>query len=439
MAQPKSQVTVRSRYAEPAHPESLPGSQTDDIPKIRFRHPAYADSENILISLAALDGGGVHYATAHLACAVLADFRYEGFFSLSSTGTAIEFGPDEILTEQNYYFHVPQVQKYDVVADFASCIFPHGRMPPTWSSEGLKIPKAIGLPRETTCNSIVLTRDVSCRVTNSTLGTEGAHLLPKSEELWYTKNSMFQYSAWEERGTTDDPRNAILLRLDAHTIFDAKRFMIVPKKGRWVTHVLYGAAQDELARSFHNVHMQPLTDIAVEYIFARFAYTIHALSTFTLSGGKRALLILKAGETSRHRVEVTGLQYKTQLALRSRVASRTPSPSKRRRDDTPAADADTSNFDGMDDGDHEFRGRPRRRLSYETTCSPSLCHEFCTSMSSSIPTLTRGPSDSGSELAETVKKPLPSDSALPLSKASHDECVGVAEAMHSMCKSEAYD
>ncbi|QLI73235.1 uncharacterized protein G6M90_00g093950 [Metarhizium brunneum] len=396
MAQAKSRVMVRSRYGKPTHPEALPGSQTDDIPKIRFRHPAYADSENILISLAALDGGGVHYATAHIACAVLADFRYDGYFSLSSTGTAIEFGPDEILTEQNYYFHVPQLARYDVVADFASCIFPHGRMTPSWLSDDLKIHNATGLPRETTCDSIVLARDVSCRVTNSTLGTEGAHLLPKSEELWYTKNSMFQYSAWEERGTTDDPRNAILLRSDAHTIFDAKQFIIVPKKGKWVTHVLYGAAQDELARSFHNVHIQPLTDIAVEYIFARFVYTVHALSTFTLSGGKRALLVLKSGETSRSSVEVTGLQYKTQLAPRSRVGSRTPSPSKRQCDDPPTVDVDTSNCDGIDASDD---------------------------------------GDSGSDLADTDMKPLPRDSALPLSKASHDECVGVTEAMHSMLES----
>ena len=431
MAQAKSQVTVRCRYGKPTHPEALPGRPTDNVPKIRFRHPAYADSENILISLPALDGGGVHYATAHLACAVLADFRYDGFFSLSATGTAIEFGPDEILTEQNYYFHVPQLARYEVVADFASCVFPHGRMPPTWFSEDLRISKATDPPRETTCNGIVLARDVSCRVTNSTLGTEGAHLLPKSEELWHTKNSMFQYSAWEERGTTDDPRNAILLRSDAHTLFDAKRFMIVPKKGKWVTHVLYGAAQDELARSFHNVHVQPLTDIAVEYIFARFMYTIHALGTFTNSGGKRALLVLRSGETSRHRLEMTGLEYKTQLGPRSRVGSRTPSPSKRRRDD--AADADTLNFGGMDASEEEFRGRPRRRLSYETSSAPSLCHEFC----SSIPTPISNPSDSVSDLADTVIQSLPRDSALPLSKTSHDECVGVAEAMHSMLESRS--
>lgn len=366
---------------------------------------------------------------------MLADFRWDGFFSLTSTGTAIDCGPDEILTEPNYYFHVPQAEKYEVVADFASCIFPHGNMPPMWLSDDLKIPKAIGLPRETSCNSIVLSRDVSCRVTNCTLGTEGAHLLPKSEELWYTKNSMFQYSAWEERGTTDDPRNAVLLRSDVHTLFDAKRFLIVPKKSKWVTHVLYGAAQDELARSFHDVQVQPLAGVSVEFMFARFVYTIHALSTFTLSGGKRALLVLKPGQTSRERIEVTGLQYKTQLAPRSRVGSRTPSPTKRRRDDTPADGADPSDPDREDDG--EFRGRRlRRRLSYETTSPSSLgCNKRAASISSSISTFTHDLSDSNIETAdisETTASPLPTDIQQPPVKSSHNESVAGGETVSSV-------
>lgn len=421
MAQERRKVMVRSRYGEPAHPGILPGSQiqTDDKAKIRFRHPAYSDAENILISFAALDDGGVHHATAHEACAVLADFRWDGFFSLTPTGTAIECGPDDILTEPNYYFQVPHDHRYGVVANFDSSDFPHGRMPPRWLSEVLKIRKALGLPRETSSNNIVLARDVSCRITQCTLGTEGAHLLPKSEELWYSRNSMFQYSAWEERGTTDDPRNTLLLRSDIHTVFDTKRFCIVPKNGQWVTHVLYGSVQDELARRFHNVPLQVLRDIAVEFIFARFVYTIHALSPFTLSGGKRALLVIKPGLTSRERVEVTGLQYKTQLAPQSRVGSRTPSPSKRRRNDTAAEDSC-----GDDD---EQRGRRRRRLSYETTSPSSLAyHERDSSNSSVASTLTDIPSDSGNEPANGTEPTMRSQwkhDQLPLCKYSHDTSI----------------
>ncbi|KAM3508030.1 hypothetical protein MY11210_006878 [Beauveria gryllotalpidicola] len=376
MAHVKKQPTIRSRYARPAHPETPLTPEGEESRKIRLRHPGYADSDNILISLVALDDGGLHHETARVACAVLADFRWNGYLSLTTAGNPIEESLDDILTEDNYYFHVPNLPKYDVVANFGSCIFPHGRLPPSWLSPLLRLPNAIDQPRETSCNNVGLTRDVSCRVTNATLGTEGAHLLPKSEELWYTKNSMFQYSAFEEKGTPDDPRNAILLRSDAHTLFDAKRFLIVPKKDKWVTHALYGKPQDELARSFHNIHLQPLTDVSVEFLFARFVWTIHALSTFTLSGGKRALLVLKAGETQRQRIEVTGMQYKTELTARSRTSSRTPSPNKRRRDDTSVEDAMPQDFDD------EERGRPRkRRMSSDTASTVSLDeYEQCASV-----------------------------------------------------------
>ncbi|GAB0134905.1 hypothetical protein EsDP_00003258 [Epichloe bromicola] len=315
---------------------------------------------------------------------------------------AIDCGLDEILTEPNYYFHVPQREKYDVIADFSSCTFPHGNLPPVWLSDEVKIPKAEGLPRETSCNSIVLARDVSCRVINSTLGTQGAHLLPKSEELWYTNNYMLQYSAWEERGTPDDPRNAILLRSDIHTLFDAKRFFLVPKEGKWVTHVLYGTAQDELARNFHNVHVQPLRDVSVEFLFARFMYTIHALSGFAHGGGKRSLLVIRSDQTMRERVEVTGSQYKTQLAPRLRAGSRNSSPSKRRRDDAPADSADAADVSDPDSvDDDEVRGRPRRRLSYETTSPSSLgSPKRVASISSSIFTFTNASSDLDHEPAD---------------------------------------
>ncbi|KAM3450335.1 hypothetical protein MY3296_006223 [Beauveria thailandica] len=101
----------------------------------------------------------------------------------------------------------------------------------------------------------------------------------------------------------------------------------------------YGELQDELARAFHSIHLQPPTDVSAEFLFARFVSIIYALSTFTLLGGKRALLVLKAGETQRQGIEVTGMQYKTELTARSRTSSRTLSPTNRRRDNKSVEDA----------------------------------------------------------------------------------------------------
>ncbi|KAG6007883.1 hypothetical protein E4U54_008775, partial [Claviceps lovelessii] len=106
----------------------------------------------------------------------------------------------------------------------------------------------------------------------------------------------------------------ILLRSDVHATFDARQFLIVPKNGKWVTHVLYGEVQDELARCFHNVHAQPLTDIAVELIFARFL------------------------------VEVDGSQH-GRFAAQSGFNSGTASSSKRRRDESFVGERDISESD----------------------------------------------------------------------------------------------
>ncbi|KAG5981774.1 hypothetical protein E4U55_002576 [Claviceps digitariae] len=162
----------------------------------------------------------------------------------------------------------------------------------------------------------------------------------------------------------------ILLRPDVHAAFDAKRFIIVPKKGKWVIHVL--EAQDkELIASFHNVHMQPLIDIAVEFIFARFLYAIFSKNVLPGSGrSKHKLLVIKAGEDTQTRVELTGIEYNAQLAPRSVTNSMTSSPRKRPRHHGSVGDRDMFESESDDDSDNsEFGGCPRRRLSIETISS----------------------------------------------------------------------
>lgn len=63
------------------------------------------------MSLAVLDDGGVYYATVIEVCAILADFHYDGLFSLMSTDTRIDCYLEVILTEPNYYFHIPDLKR----------------------------------------------------------------------------------------------------------------------------------------------------------------------------------------------------------------------------------------------------------------------------------------------------------------------------------------
>jgi hypothetical protein len=69
-----------------------------------FLHPGYDDGHNILLILPALDSSGIHHETARIACAILADSRWDGFLSYEKDGPRLEQGPDSILPCRRYYF-----------------------------------------------------------------------------------------------------------------------------------------------------------------------------------------------------------------------------------------------------------------------------------------------------------------------------------------------
>jgi hypothetical protein len=80
--------------------------------RICFRHPAYPDSSNVLLSLHAWDqaAGGIHYGLAHTACAIIANNRFDGYLSTARDGSSrIETEWDTCLPSHShgYYFHVP--------------------------------------------------------------------------------------------------------------------------------------------------------------------------------------------------------------------------------------------------------------------------------------------------------------------------------------------
>jgi hypothetical protein len=56
--------------------------------------------------------------------------------------------------------------------------------------------------------------------------------------------------------------------------------------------VVHGNARSEIVRLYHDVPLQPLTEIAIEFLFARFAWTIiRSASNFLGGGVPRALRV----------------------------------------------------------------------------------------------------------------------------------------------------
>ncbi|KAH6631939.1 hypothetical protein F5144DRAFT_612484 [Chaetomium tenue] len=403
---------IRRRYGKPSHFNSVNApSNAVHVENVLFRHPGYPDTHNILFSLSALDGpGGVHHETARIACALLANSRWDGFLSTTRDGPATLEGPEDALTQPSYYFRLPDSvdERYPIVPDFASFRFPHDNLPPSWLHPSLVIPKATThQPREGGFANIALARDISCRLTNHSLGTESAHLIPQTEFSWFADNAMFRYALWGDCVTTDDPRNAVLLRSDIQTLFNAQRFVLVPKKGAWVSHVLYGSPNDEMATLYHNVELQPLKEVAVEFLLARFAWAVvtnllqdpillgfsfgeaigcrrpapsaatapgrflgHSVTavfarcTFILPGPLvRNLLVMRTQTLTQTVREMSGDRYLAEFGPRSTSGLRSRSKSPRKRIRNSSALGDDDQVEGSEDEawEEESRGRPLKR------------------------------------------------------------------------------
>jgi hypothetical protein len=233
------------------------------------------------------------------------------------------------------------------------------------------MPAGRALPRQGNLTDALLARDVSCRLTATIVGTEHAHLVPRTEGEWFRQNTMFQYGVAPrpEMEPIDVPRNALLLRFDIHTVIDQRRFAITLKPlpaatdGRatygLAVHVFSPGLSEQFLKLYHRVAIQPLHGVAPEYLFARFAWTVFAYSAqFLQQGVKRVLYIVCDGETSER--EVNGDQC-TQLYLSRK--SRSLSSSKRKRDDRGSVQEGECGIEEQEDEEEdENRHRGRARL-----------------------------------------------------------------------------
>ncbi|EGX88601.1 hypothetical protein CCM_08646 [Cordyceps militaris CM01] len=370
---------LRERLPPPRHPDDgLPKSETTSPSdhRVCLRHPDYPKNVSTLLILAALDPHknenssqiryGLHHETARIACAIVANCRWDGFLSESSRpdATPLALDPDDPLFGRDYYFHVPardgDAGPYPTVPSFKHFTFPHNNLPPTWKAPELTLPSC---PRDT-----IHARDESCRITASVLGNEIAHLVPQKEDAWFDANQMALYAVRAEALTnaTNDTNNALLLRSDLHQAFDNRQFVFVPKWRAWAIHVLSGLPGEELAAVYHNVPPQALSGLAVEYLFARFAWTVLGQMMFVRTGVARRLVLLDEDGRS-HTSDVSGKDCREDFLARgkSRSQSRSHSPKKRTLDDLVEdewRDLSDSSDGNMDDSDWDTRGRPRKRM-----------------------------------------------------------------------------
>ncbi|KAK4172852.1 hypothetical protein QBC36DRAFT_336971, partial [Triangularia setosa] len=148
-----------------------------------------------------------------------------------------------------------------------------------------------------------------CVLSNYGDGLEMAHLLPAGEDDWWLSNQMQQYSPTQlfSSNPIDGPANLLTLRADLHRVFDERHFCFVPKVGeknvgdgseadagrggataerkppQLVLHVFNSTPSGQLPNLWHNRAVHPIpTTVAVECLFARFAWTILSPRVFDM-------------------------------------------------------------------------------------------------------------------------------------------------------------
>lgn len=180
---------------------------------------------------------------------------------------------------------------------------------------------------------------------------------------------MSQYTN-QPRPDTDpinDPRNAILLRSDIHTFFDYKRWVMAPKLGKLVAHILTPRYGQELQALYHNVEIQPMYGVAVEFVIARFAWAVFTLAHDFLGRGCGRTLMVR-GEDGESKAKNYSSQQCMQL-LRSKSRSR--SLKKRVRDDASMTNEDEDFDEGITAVPERGRLLKRSFKTFSTTSSSS--------------------------------------------------------------------
>lgn len=171
---------------EPAHEPAIEPSH--DEPTHETTHEPAQEPAHDAVTEHTTDESkrlGVHHETARIACAILANNTWDGYFTANTPdGPAVPLDdPDRILTADKYYFHHPLDPRYPVVADFESWRFPtSGQLPSYWRS--LAIPPAqISQSTPTRC----------CAVTGRHIPLDYAHLVPVSQTAWFERNHMMAF------------------------------------------------------------------------------------------------------------------------------------------------------------------------------------------------------------------------------------------------------
>lgn len=344
-------------HLRPSAPPPLPDDPfpTANNHIIIFKHPSYPDEygQNILLHLYAWDSpdGGLHAATALLACTLIACNAWDGYLTVERDGSRLDLQEDDILPAGEYYFHVPRPSttpippsghgshyKYPIYPSFQHWAFPHRQVPSQWRGEDESctiIGATINTPSVSSVSAAVINRDRSCVVSKYRDCIERAHLCPRNELDWFRKNGMRRYNLRLDISgdvITDDIANALAMRPDIHRAFDDCKFALVRKSGRWTVHFLEKTY--DLGRMYHNRPID-IAGFSPEFVLTRFAWAIFPFVKAFMEQGPERLVKVREQSDEGFREIVKTLDFAGFEQMNLATRGRSGSPKKRKAADVP--------------------------------------------------------------------------------------------------------
>ncbi|RWA04582.1 hypothetical protein EKO27_g10528 [Xylaria grammica] len=231
---------------------------------IRFLHPREPDGQEI-ISFPALDLGtaiaspsaqpstcsqnqhiwGVDYETALVACGILANNRWDGYFTSADSGKRVE-NTTRLLVEPRYFFNVPSADSghlsndtsnnYAVIRDFASWRFPHGDLPPLWRFSVPEHSNTNASYEDNPFNFLHHNRvelNGGCVITPAHQQLKNFYIVPTPYTKCFYQSRMAKHltplQVSNIENYIDNVHSRLLMRAEAHSLMEEGRFCVVPK------------------------------------------------------------------------------------------------------------------------------------------------------------------------------------------------------------------
>lgn len=268
-------------------------------------------------------------------------------------GAKLELDLDDLLVAVTYYYTIENDDRYAIFPSFRAWPFPHDNLPLTWTT--LRQPRLYlnTMPARSFTAQAIIDRDPICLISDMGDARERAHMCPTEESDWFRSNDMEIYNlnhSLTPDAQIDDTSNATAMRADIHTIYDKPFFVTVRKEGHWTVHFIRPTCH--LGSLYHNVHVKLHTDVSLEHMFSRFAWTIFPLvRNFLEQGPPRRIRTI---DTSGNMLD-ENLDRATIVQRFFAPRERSASPKKRK---TGGGD----NLPAVEQSDEmEHRGRKRRR------------------------------------------------------------------------------